>query len=805
MKVPFKWLKRYIDLDISAMELAERFTLAGLEVESVEEFAAAIEGVVIAKVLEAKPHPASDHISVCRVDSGDAIHTVICGAPNVKSGQTVPFAKIGARLPGGLEIEAKTALGMVSMGMICSQAELGLDSGNQDGIWVLPEDLPLGKDLNQALDLQDNVLNIALTPNRSDCLGLLNCAYEAAALTGLPVIEPVLEYEETGLPIDELLCIEVDDADLCPRYVGRLVRGIKIAPSPLWLQQYLLQAGMRPINNIVDISNFVMLELNQPLHTFDYQKLAQQKIIVRAALPAETMQTLDGKQRVFRGGEVLICDGEKPICIGGIMGGTETEVTVDTVDVLIESACFKPELIRRTARALGLVSEASLRFEKGVDISACDRAAQRAVELMLKYCGGTAACGSIDVGKQNNYPLYQIILEQDKVNCVLGTSYNMDTILQVMNDLSFTVNDIKAHSANISIPSYRKDITLQEDLIEEIARLLGYNNIPATLPCSNAWGSLTKRQWQQERLRDLNVSLGLYETINYTFISPHEAEKMLTVKNHPWMQPLTLANPLSEEQSVMRLSLLPGLLNCARRNISRRNQHLALFELGYIYIPSADNLATGFPQEEAMWGFLLCGATPSSWQTPGQPYDYFYAKGLIEQVVKCFHSGVLEFKPAPPGLYPYLHPGRSALVMLHDKEFGILGELHPRAAANYDLPPATIVAELKQSPLFNKSQEPLSSDLPKYPAMERDIALVGNADIAATDIENTIRKAAGPLLEKLQLFDIYDGPPIIKGQRSLAYSLSFRAIERTLTDAEADAAMKCIISALAKDYDLKQR
>ena len=805
MKVPYKWLKQYVNLDVDAAELAERLTLAGLEVEAVEEFAAGISGVVVAKVLEAAPHPASDHLSVCRVDSGDAVHTVLCGAPNVAAGQTVPLAKIGARLPGGVKISAKQALDQISEGMICSMAELGIDSNDQDGIWVLPSDLPVGQDILQALDLEDSVLDLALTPNRSDCLGLLNCAYEAAALTGGQVTAPPLEYEEAGPPIGELLSIEVADDKLCPRYVGRLARGLKIGPSPLWMQQFLLRAGMRPINNVVDISNFVMLEMNQPLHAFDYHKLQAKKIIVRAAAPGEMLRTLDGKERVLAGGEILICDGLQPACVGGVMGGAETEVTAQTTDVLIEAACFKPDSIRHTARGLGLISEASQRFEKGVDIANCDKAARRALQLLVKYCGAAAAAGALDVGGQDIYPPRQIRLRYQRVNDLLGADYSPRTILRVMRSLSFGVYEIDEFSARIDIPSYRQDITLEEDLVEEVARLIGYDSIPATMPFSNAGGALTEEQRQVEKLRDLNVGLGLCETINFSFISPQEANKLLTPDDHPWRQPLTIANPLNEEQSVMRLSLLPGLLNCARRNISRRNLDLALFELGAIYVPDTQNPTTRQPREAAAWGLLLSGAAPASWQGPGPAYDYFYAKGLLETVAAAFNCGPLSFARAPAALYPYLHPGRSAQISLAGTDLGCLGELEPRAAANYDLPPHTVVAELYLEPFFKAAQKPLCADLPKYPALQRDIALVGSAKIAAATVEQAIRAAGGPLLEQVRLFDTYAGPPIAAGQRSLAYALSFRDPQRTLTDAEADAALENILRGLEAEYGLKLR
>lgn len=807
MKVPYNWLKQYVELNIDAAELARRFTFAGLEVEEVSELAAEIEGVVIARVLEAAPHPLSDHISVCRVDGGDREYTILCGAPNVAVGQTVPLAKIGARLPGGIEIAAKPALGMTSEGMICSKAELGIDKHDQAGIWVLPQGLEIGADLVAALELRDTVLDIALTPNRSDCLGLLNCAYEAAALFGGSVKEPALDYTEDGPPIEDLLQITVEDSALCPRYVGRLVQGLKIGPSPLWMQNFLLAAGMRPINNVVDISNFVMLEMNQPLHTFDYQQLAGRRINVRAAQAGETMQTLDAKEREFIGGEILICDGEKAVCIGGIMGGMNSEVTEATTDVLIEAACFNFTKIRQTARRLGIPSEASQRFEKGIDIANCDRAARRAAQLMVKYCGATAAKGLLDIGGQAAYAPRQITLRQARVNDLLGTAYSMEEIIGVMRCLSFVVKQGEQGVLLVSIPSYRQDITLEEDLVEEVARLIGYDVIPATLPASAAEGSLNEKQRQRARLRELNVALGLSETVNYSFISPKEADKLLLPKEHYLRRPLVVANPLTEEQSVMRLSLLPGLLNCARRNISRRNLDLALFELGSVYVPAEISAATAQPQEIPSWGLLLAGSAPASWQGAGRAYDYFYAKGIIENVAAAFNISGLSFMPDDEGKFDpcYLHPGRRATIFVDGQRLGIIGELHPLVADNYELPPGLAIAEMNLQRFFSLVQPPSVQGLPKYPAVERDLALVGADTIAAADIAAAISNAGGPLLTQVKLFDLYDAPPIPAGQRSLAYALSFRDEERTLTDAEVDAAVKNIINSLETAYGLKLR
>ena len=498
MRVSYQWLKKYIDLSISAEELGRRYTSAGLELDEVEKRGQDLSGVVLSRVLSCDPLEGSDHLHLCAVDIGaKAPLSIICGAPNVAAGQLVACATVGAVLPGGFEISARKTFGVVSEGMICSQKELGL-SEDHSGIWVLDgafagKAAPLGQGIADLLELKDEVLVVELTPNRSDCLGMLNCAKEAAALTGDPLHLPEIDYPEDGPAAGKDIRIEVWAPELCPRYDARLVKNVTIGPSPLWLQNYLLAAGMRPINNVVDISNFVMLEMNQPLHTFDYQRLKDRTIVVRAAQPNETMQTLDGKERVFSGEEILICDGKdgaRAICIAGVMGGMDTEVTEQTTDILIESACFNPVSIRKTARKLGIPSEASMRFEKGVDVANCDTAARRAAQLLVKYCGGIADQGAVDVialKYADGFIEKTIALRPSRVNQILGTDFSAEEILEVMQRLGFAVEALP-ESMLVRIPSYRQDISLEIDLIEEVARLKGFDRIPQTLPVNAAQG-----------------------------------------------------------------------------------------------------------------------------------------------------------------------------------------------------------------------------------------------------------------------------------------------------------------------------
>ena len=801
MRVSYNWLRDYLHLDIDAHQLAEKMTFAGLEIDDVESRGTELSGIVVGKVKTCENMEMSDHLHLCTVFDGEADRTVVCGAPNIGVGQTVAFATVGAVLPGGFTIGRKKTMGVDSEGMICSQAELGVGE-DQSGIWELPEDLTAGADLVEALRLRDDVMILELTPNRADCLGMLNCAREAAALTDGKFIMPDLDYPEAGGDIGEMIDIAVEDNGLCPRYVARLVTGVKIGKSPLWMQQYLLAAGMRPINNVVDISNFVMLEMNQPLHTFDYQKLRGHKIIVRAAELGEELETLDGKNRVFAGAEILICDGEGPVCLGGVMGGMNSEVTEDTTDILIEAASFSPVHIRRTSRKLGIPSESSMRFEKGLDAANCDMAARRVAQLLVKYCGGTAAKGCVDVCSEK-FADKQILLRQEKVNDLLGTAFSMDEINQTMGALAFDIKEAAKDASMVTVPSYRRDITLEVDLVEEVARLRGYGNIPITIPMNETQGFRTHEQKMLLRIKELSAEHGLFEAVNYSFISPREADRLRLPADDIKRSGLVISNPLNEEQSVMRQTLLPGLLHTISRNISRRNLDLRFFETGNIFIPRSADAEESQPQEIPMLGIALSGSAASTWLHKGEEYDYFYLKGIIESIFAALGIKNISFSRI---VLPYLHPGRAAAISLNGQQIGVIGELHPLTAAEYEIDSRVIFCELALSAVYAAVEIiPQQHELPRYPAVKRDIALIGSVDIEAAAIEAAIVEAGGELLKKAELFDMYAGAPIPEGQRSLAYALTFVNEQRTLTDKEVDLAFAAIVKKLDEQLSVKLR
>ncbi len=812
MRVSYNWLKEYVDVALPPQELADAMTMAGIIVDEVEYRGYEIKDVVIAKVISCEKLPKSDHLSVCQVDSGNGVQTVVCGAPNVAAGQTVALALPGSELPGGVKIGLAKLAGIESAGMLCSQKELGLDEEGHQGIWVLPDDLPLGADLVETLKLKDAVLILDLTPNRSDCLGMVNVAREVAAITKTRVQLPLIQYAEKGVDINQMIEVEVEDTDLCPRYLGRMVQNVTIGTSPIWMQQYLLASGMRPINNVVDISNFVLLEMGQPLHTFDYNELSGHKIVVRRARVKEKMVTLDEKERVFTGEELLICDANKPACIAGIMGGINSGISESTKDIFIESAYFNPISIRHTARAFGIPSEASLRFEKGVDMENCDQAAKRACQLLADLCGATVCRGLIDVCKTKKQEK-QIVLRKSKVNDLLGTTYSMEEIAAVMHSLAFPVERKQGEDENtiiVSVPVYRQDITLEVDLIEEVARLKGYDNIPLTLP-SGSSGQIGKTREQKllEVLRENCMANGLMGVVNYSFISPNDFSRMNLPAEHALCRVMKIRNALNEEQSIMRTTLIPGILHTVARNLNRRNESLRLFECGARFLPDPHvaDVHAQQPQEAHSLCIALSGQDSFGWSGGEAEMDYFYLKGIFEAITSAMNIRGLDFAvPNNAPDYPYLHPGRSAEILNNGKAVGLIGEVHPLVLDRFEVEQKVVILEVDLQTLFDLAISlPQCKDLPKFPAVSRDIALIGKKDVPAAEIQKAILSKGGAYLQKVELFDLYDKPPIPEGCRSLAYALTFQAYDRTLTDEEINAVFNEIVRDLDEKWSLKLR
>lgn len=805
MKVSYKWLQEYVDIDISPEELADRLTHAGVAVENVEYLNKGIKNVVVGKVLKAEKHPNAEKLSLCQVTTDDENNfQVVCGAPNVRTDQKIPFALVGAELPGGIKIKKAKLRGIESQGMICSAQELGLDEDNltpeqREGILVLDNNAPLGASILEYLNLDDCVLEFDLTPNRSDCLSVINIAREIGALLGKEVKLPEVNFTEIDKRIEDLAEVEIKDPELCRRYVAKIVEGIEIKPSPEWLQHKLRCAGMRPINNVVDITNFVLMEMGQPLHAFDYNYLDRGKIIVRTAEEGEQITTLDENQRQLTGEMLLITDTQKAVAIAGVMGGLNSEITDQTKTVLIESAYFNPTSIRRTSTSLGLRSEASIRFEKGINIETVVLAANRAAQLLQDLAGGKVVKGIID-----NYPnpieRTKVKLVLSSVNEVLGSAIGNEKIKEIFESLNMPIIEETNKEITIEVPPYRPDITIAEDLIEEVARMYGYDNIPTTLPFgASSKGQKTAQQKLRDKILEIMVARGLNEVINYSFINKKSFDKLLLSNEDIRREAIPILNPLSEEQGHMRTTLLPGLLETLRRNINRRNENLGIFELGKVYLPQGFPHKGILPIEKWTLGIALRGTLVSNWQDKGKSIDFYYLKGIIEDLLNELRITDISFRPCQDN--PIYHPGRSAYVFIGQELLGIIGELHPQVADNYDLLSRNYLAELDVELLIKMGHGSIAfKQLPKYPAVHRDLALVVKEGVSAAQLLTEIKNVGGKLLQDIAIFDVYQGNQIAHGYKSIAFSLTFQAEDRTLTDKEINEIHEKVEKALAQQF-----
>jgi len=810
MKVSFKWLQEYVDIDITPEELADKLTNAGVTVEYIEHLNKGLTGVVVGEVLEAVKHPNAEKLSLCQVTTGGDNHfQVVCGAPNVRTGQRVPFALVGAELPGGLKIKKAKLRGTESQGMICSAQELGINedgltSDQKEGILDLDPTAPLGVDIIEYLKLDDCILEFDLTPNRSDCLSVINIAKEVASLLGKKVKFPEIKFSEIDKKAEDLAVVEIKDPNLCRRYVAKIIEGVEIKPSPQWLQHKLRCAGMRPINNVVDITNYILMEMGQPLHAFDYNYLNQGTIIVRKVEKGEKIITLDENERELTDDMLLITDPQKAVAIAGVMGGLNSEVTAETTTVLIESAYFSPTSIRKTSTALSLRSEASLRFEKGINIETVVDAANRAAQLLQELAGGKVLKGVID-----NYPnpieRTKINLELAKVNEVLGTNIDNEQIKEILKSLNICIVEDIGSSVIVEVPPYRPDITIAEDLIEEVARIAGYDTIPTTLPYgASSKGQKTSGQKLRDKVIDNMSASGLVEVINFSFINKNNFDKLLIPEGDIRRNAIPVLNPLSEEQGYMRTTLLSGLLETLRRNINRRSENLGIFELGKVYLPQGFPERSVLPEEKWILGIALRGVLVSDWQNKGQQVDFYYLKGVIEDLLKQLKVSEITFKSCQDN--PFYHPGRSAYIYIANELIGVIGEVHPQVADNYDLPAKNYVGEIDVELLLKIGQGPISfQQLPKYPAVNRDLALVVREEVASSQLLEVIKTQGGELLSDVYIFDLYKGNQIPLDYKSLAFALTFQAEDRTLTDKEINDIHEKIENALAEKFQASLR
>ena len=792
MKLSREWLNEFTPVSAPDRDFAEAMTLSGSKVEITEVEGAEIENVVVGKVLSLIRHPNSDHMWICQVDIGGAAPIqIVTGAQNVREGDLVPVAKDGSTLPGGVHITAGTLRGEASVGMLCSYKELGMTDHDWplsivDGIFILNSDPDLsardlrpGDDLRAAIGYHDHVVEFEITPNRPDCLSVIGLAREAAATFGTPLTLHTPE-EKGGGPgaLRDLLDVETPDADLCPRYTARMVRNVKIGPSPLWMRQRLRAMGVRPINNIVDITNYVMLEYGQPMHAFDYRYVKGGRIIVRRAKDGETLTTLDGTPRKLNPSMLVIADAHRAVGLAGIMGGLNSEIVDDTVDVVFESANFDGTTIRRTALSLGMRTEASAKYEKGLDPMNTLPAVNRACELVELLGAGEVVDGVIDI--LNHVPQPTVLdLEPEKINDLLGTDVSGEEMASILRKLDFQVEGDR-----ITVPSWRGDVLTMADLAEEVARFHGYNRIPVTLMRgTTTQGGYSPAQRLERRLGQTCRSAGYDEIITYSFISPTYYDKIGWAPEDPRRRSLKILNPLGEDTSIMRTTTLPSMLEILARNYNFRNKSARLYELGRIYLPRADGLA----DEPKV---LSLGAYGD--------IDFFGLKGVVEALLHSIRVGGVSYQACRDNAS--YHPGRCATVCVGGEQIGVLGQIHPTVCANYGVDTALYCAELSFEALMRfQGPEPEYVPLPKFPSVARDIAVVCDASIPVATLENCISRGARGLLKEVELFDIYTGAPIPAGKKSVAFNLTLRSDERSLTAAEADEDVKSVLELLQKE------
>lgn len=808
MKISYRWLREYVDTDLPPAQLADRLTNAGVPVEGLAPVVEGLSGVVVGEIeaIEREVEgPRPGHANrLCRVALPDRKLSILCGAPNAAPGLRTAVAPPGASLPGGRAITAATIRGTLSEGMLCSEKELGIGE-DAAGILALPADAPLGADLATYLGLDDTIFEIEITPNRPDVLAIVGVAREVAALTGAPFRYPQVTVKEGESPAAALAAVEIADPDLCPRYAARVITGLTVKPSPPWLAQRLRTVGLRPINNVVDVTNYVLWELGQPLHAFDRDRLEGGRIVVRRARPGERITTLDGRERALAPDMLMICDAARPVAVGGVMGGADSEVRAGTTTVLLESACFNPGSIRRTSRALSLSSDASYRFERGADIEGVIPALDRAAYLMADLGGGTVAHGVLDVYPAPR-PHSRIALRLERVERVIGAAPPRAEAVRILQALGFAVDDT-GPTLQVVVPSFRRDIVQEDDLVEEIVRIWGYEQIPLILAGGGELSPVTRPaglRVTRAASRAL-VDAGLAECITYAFVDPARLKLL------GWDDParlVALQNPLSAERSVMRPSLLPGLLEVLATNVHRQNPDVRAFEVGTIFSPHRESDGDRPAHEELWLGLALTGLrAPRAWHSGRDRVDVYDAKGMAELALAVAGASRAETTPWGPGQEPaYLEPGRSARLVQDGEELGWFGEVSARVREAFDLDAPVFAAGVALGALAARPT-PVAryAPLPRFPAVQRDLALVVADDVTVAQIEAAIRGMDAAWLTRVQLFDVYSGSQVGAGRRSLAFGLTFQAPDRTLTDAEVNEQHARVVRELGRRFGAEVR
>lgn len=782
MKFSEQWLRGWVSPQVNRDELVARLSMAGLEVDSVTPAAGVFSGVVVGEVLSTEQHPDADKLRVCQVSNGAETFQVVCGAPNVRPGLKIPFAMIGAELPGDFKIKKAKLRGVESNGMLCSQAELQVGEGN-DGLMELPSDAPVGQDIRAYLDLEDASIEVDLTPNRGDCLSLAGLAREVGALYGVPVTRPAV----TAVPAvhDEVRSIEVLAPSACPRYLGRVIRNVDLSrPTPLWMVERLRRADVRSIDAAVDITNYVMLELGQPLHAFDLAEI-NGGIRVRMAEEGEKLVLLDGQEVTLRSDTLVIADHSRALAIAGVMGGEHSGVSATTRDVFLESAFFDQIAVAGKARSYGLHTDASHRYERGVDWQLAREAMERATGLLLEITGGEAGPITETVNEQYLSSIAPVTLRAQRVEQMLGLVIEEAQIVSLLTGLGLGISADGAGQWRVEVPSHRFDISLEVDLIEELARLYGYNRLPVRYPQARlAPQPKTEARAHLPELRRLLVARGYQEAVTYSFIDPKQFELF-----SPGVEPLLLANPISNDMAAMRSSLWPGLVKALSHNLNRQQDRVRMFESGLRFVGQLDGL-----KQEPMLAGVVCGSRlPEGWAQGRDPVDFFDVKADVEAVLGF--AGALDAFAFVPGSHPALHPGQTARIEREGRLVGFVGAIHPELSKTLGLDRPVFVFELVLAEVA-AGKMPKFSELSRFPEVRRDLALVADRDVAASAVLEVIRENAGEWLTDLRLFDVYQGKGIDPHRKSLAVGLTWQHPSRTLNDDEVNTTTQNILTSL---------
>lgn len=801
MIVTYNWLKKFVDFDYTPQQLCDRLTMVGLEVDSLDEIGGGFDSVIVARLDEVERHPDADRLTVCQVNNGTEIVQVVCGATNHKKGDLVALAQPGSVLPGDFKIKKSKIRGQLSQGMLCSEKELAL-TDESPGIMILPEDLQLGQPVFAALKLKDYQIEIGLTPNRPDCLSVVGVAREVAAFCGQSLKLPVSQIDEIDESIDQQASVVIEDIDFCPRYAARMISGVRIGPSPDWLVRRLEAVGMRSINNVVDVTNYVMLELGHPLHAFDFKLLQDGRIVVKRATEGQQFTTLDNQQHTLVAEDLMICDGRRPVALAGVMGGLNSEVQDTTETILLEAAYFKPTVIRRTSKRHGLHTESSHRFERGADIDMIPVALARAASLIAELGQGEVLAGVID-----NYPqplaTPVIILDAKKTEALLDIPVDCETLQSLLESigLQVTAGDT-ATSIKVQVPSFRPDLERDVDLIEEVARLYGYDRIPVTMPVGTVDAQLPPlRQQVQNKLRNAMVSAGFSEAMNYSFIADNAITKLGISAEDQRSRQVKLLNPLSEDQAVMRTSLVPSLLETVSRNLAYRSLDLRLFELRPVFLTDASLDS----YEELYLTAVICGRRePEGWAQSQASVDFYDLKGLVEELLETFC--ICEVKFDPTDCEVYLHPGKACRIIKGNQTLGNIGELHPQVLTEFDIDQPVFLLEVNvENLLAAAGQQQSFKPLSRFPDVLRDSALLLDDSVTAGQVMEIIERSKVKYFENAVLFDLYTGKGIPAGKKSLAVRVRYRDSAKTLTEAEVSKVHNKLINSLCRQLDAEIR